>query len=123
MHGASMIRSRACTIQADNAVISSEDVSCIDISRIESQQVVVYVKNVRRPFTVTGFSALELVWSLKPGALEGRRLKWAKYAWVVHNMIAHPVMQLLAFVGLYDRAMWLHDVTVPKPIGFKTNAS
>jgi hypothetical protein len=33
-------------------------------------------------------------------------------------MIAHPLMQILALVRAYKWAMWIHDVTVPKPTGF-----
>lgn len=62
-----------------------------------------------------GNDAIEAVMALKPSTLEGRRLKWNKNAWVVHNLIGHPVMQLLAFLGLKRHAIWFHDVTTPRP--------
>lgn len=58
--------------------------------------------------------ALELAYSLKPSVVEGMRFKHAKLSWVIHNMIGHPVMQLLALFGCYRAAFWVHDVTVPK---------
>jgi hypothetical protein len=62
-----------------------------------------------------GFDALEAVMALKPSALEGLRLHWNKNAWAVHNLVGHPVMQLLAFARCYKAAMWVHDATVPMP--------
>jgi hypothetical protein len=99
----------------DNSVIDLQDVSRIDLTMVEQQRVLVYLKNAPEPLVVTGFAALELVWLIKPSALEGRRIKWAKHAWAVHNLIAHPVLQILAYFGKYRWAMWVHDITVPKP--------
>jgi hypothetical protein len=36
---------------------------------------------------------------------------------MIHNIIGHPVMQLLAFFGFYRAAFWVHDKTVPRPVG------
>lgn len=52
---------------------------------------------------------------VKPSALEGQRLKWPKRAWMIHNLIGHPGMQLLALLGYYDLAMRLHEITIPRP--------
>jgi hypothetical protein len=40
-------------------------------------------------------------------------------AWLVHNLLGHPVMQLLALLRLYRWAFWAHDATVPQPRGRK----
>jgi hypothetical protein len=66
-----------------------------------------------------GFDAIEAVMVFKPSALEGRRLKWKKNAWAFHNFIAHPVVQILAWVGLKRQAVQFHDWTTPTPRGFK----
>jgi hypothetical protein len=65
--------------------------------------------------TCTENNAIEALMSVKASLLEGHRMKWAKNAWVVHNVIGHPVMQLLALAGHYDLAMKVHDLTIPKP--------
>jgi hypothetical protein len=66
--------------------------------------------------TVSGLPALEFVMAEAPHLLEGvpgaRRGKWA---WAAHNLIGHPLMQLLAFAGLRDLAFRVHDATVPWP--------
>jgi hypothetical protein len=65
--------------------------------------------------TAVGFDAIEIIYALKPSAMEGRRLKWKQGAWAVHNIIGHPVLQILAWVGLKRQAIRFHDWTTPKP--------
>lgn len=62
-----------------------------------------------------GNDAIEAVMLLKPSALEGRRLKWPKHAWAFHNLVGHPVMQILAWLRLYEAAIRFHDWTTPAP--------
>jgi hypothetical protein len=33
--------------------------------------------------------------------------------WPVHNIIAHPVGEVLKWVGREDLSWWLHDATLP----------
>ena len=33
---------------------------------------------------------------------------------IVHNIIAHPLMEILSWVGLSNVGMLIHDKTVPK---------
>lgn len=40
-------------------------------------------------------------------------MKWLYKNWHVHNLIAHPLMQLMAYVGLEDMGNRLHDATFP----------
>lgn len=37
-----------------------------------------------------------------------------KIMWAVHNIIAHPVMEISKWVGLSKFGTWLHDNTVPR---------
>ena len=66
-------------------------------------------------FRATGTDAIEAVMLLKPSALEGRRLKWKKHAWAIHNLIGHPIMQIMAWMGLGRAAVRFHDWTTPTP--------
>lgn len=45
------------------------------------------------------------------------RLRLAKRAWLVHNLVGHPLMQLLALFGCYRKAFAVHEATVPRPTG------
>jgi hypothetical protein len=68
---------------------------------------------------LAGMDALDFIYRVAPRALEGRRYRWARWAWAFHNLIAHPLMQALAFVGAYRLAMRVHDATIPMPRGFR----
>ena len=91
----------------------------VEYSQLITETVVVYLDD-NTEHIVTGFAAIELVWLLKPSALEGNnKIKWKKHAWAIHNLFAHPLMQILSWCGLYKLAIWIHDVTIPKPIGVR----
>ena len=64
-----------------------------------------------------GTYAIEAVMVLKPSALEGRRFRSVRHAWALHNLAAHPLMQLLAFAGHPKLGVRVHDATVPRPLG------
>ena len=64
-----------------------------------------------------GFDAVEAVMLTRPSALEGRRLRWRRGAWAVHNMLAHPAMQVMAWCGHGRLGVRLHDATTPVPRG------
>src|SRR4051812_20963813 len=66
------------------------------------------------------FDAFDIVMLLKPAGLEGRRLRWAGNAWALHNLVAHPLMQVLVWLGFRKLALRLHDCTVPKPVGVRS---
>jgi len=105
-------------LKTDNGVVAKSDISSIDTSRIEELYVCVTTKQ-GLSFTATNLNALELIMQTRPSALEGKRFKAAKFAWLIHNLIAHPVMQILALFKCYRLAFWVHDVTVPKNLKSK----
>jgi hypothetical protein len=84
-----------------------------DYSRIE--ELVIVVEHDGVCTTIEGIDALEAAMVLNPACLEGKRLRWARRAWVVHNLVGHPVMQILALFGMRKLGLFVHDVTVPMP--------
>lgn len=108
-------------IKLDNSLIAIDDISSIDTSELETLYKITVMTKEGKSFVATELNAIECVMQIRPGALEGKRLKWAKRVWYVHNLIGHPLMQVLAMFGFYKQAFWIHDVTVPKPTGFKLN--
>jgi hypothetical protein len=105
-------------IKAGDIMLPVRDIDSIDISRIEQGMVTVAARGQR--YNAHDFDAFEIVMLLQPSALEGRRLKWAKNAWAFHNLIAHPVMQIMVWLGFKKLAIRLHDATVPKPAGTRS---
>lgn len=106
------------SLKAQNDLIPINEVRRVDIARLEQGEVDIHTFE-GITYTALGFDAIEAVWVMKPSALEGRRLKWKKGAWAFHNVVAHPLVQVLAWFGMTRRAVWLHDITTPKPRGFK----
>ena len=106
-------------LKLDNCLISIDDVSSIDYSNIETEYKITIVTKQGVIAVASELNAIECLMQIRPSALEGKRLKWAKRVWYIHNLIGHPLMQVLAMFGCYKVAFWVHDVTVPKPIGFK----
>lgn len=106
-------------VNINSQIIRRESIDKIDLSNLKSETIDVYLTN-GECFEVSGFPALEIIWLIKPSVLEGNKdIKFKKNTWVIHNLFAHPIMQILAWFKLYKQAIWIHDITVPKPIGFK----
>lgn len=100
------------------SVIPVSQVRLLDFSKIEQLEVAVHLVN-GLALVASDLDAMELAMRTKPSVLEGKRLRWPRFLWVVHNLIAHPLMQVLALCRLYKWAFWVHDATVPRPTGAK----
>jgi hypothetical protein len=101
-------------IKAGDTILPIRDIDSIDISRIEHGMVTVAVQGQR--YDAHDFDAFEIIMLLQPSALEGRRLRWVKNAWAFHNLVAHPLMQVMVWLGFKKLAIRLHDATVPTPM-------
>lgn len=105
-------------LKLGNIVADSSRVSHYDFSGIE--QLIVSVQLVDgSTHQVINTEAIELAMLIKPSVLEGKRLKWATRAWMVHNLVGHPLMQLLSLFGMHQHAISVHERTIPRPIGKK----
>lgn len=108
------------SVKAGDVIIPIVWVDHITIDTIE-QGYITIVTYEGKEYKSYGFDAIETVMVFKPSALEGRRLKWKKNAWAFHNFFGHPIVQILAWVGLKRQAVRFHDWTTPTPRGFKDN--
>jgi hypothetical protein len=104
---------RPSFILAGGRLINEASVRWVDISDIERLRIVVHHDDGAD--VIERIQAIEALMTLKPSAFESKRLRWARHAWAIHNLIGHPLMQVLAFFRLYRHAMHVHDVTVPRP--------
>ena len=100
-------------LRAGTRLIHEDAVTSVDCSRIEDLEVTVHHKDgVER---VTGPDAIDVVMALRPSALEGKRLRWIRHAWAVHNLVGHPLLQILVWLGQRRLGLAIHDATVPRP--------
>ena len=102
-------------VRLGNTLVNSKLITGVDLRNLEELVVTVFYDG--ETYTIEGIQAIELLMALRPSVLESRRLRWARHAWAFHNLVGHPLMQLLAFFRKYELAMWVHDATVPKPLG------
>ncbi len=105
-------------LKAGDQLIPFSEVYTVDNSEIEKGIATLHLWD-RTQTRLTGTDALEAVMTLKPSALEGRRLRWLKNRWAFHNMVGHPVMQILAWLGFHNAAIRVHDRTVPFPVNHR----
>lgn len=101
-------------VQAGNDLIPVRRILAVDISQIENQRIVIRTQDGL--YTAEGFHAIEALMVLKPSCMEGRRLKWRKNAWAFHNLVIHPVLQIMVWFGYKREAVALHDRQSPRPI-------
>lgn len=101
-------------VRAGARLIAVGAIRSVDLSEIDSLRVA--ITHAEGTDVADGVHAIEALMELKPSALEGRRLKWAKRAWMLHNLVGHPVMQVLALFRLYRASIRIHDATVPRPL-------
>lgn len=45
---------------------------------------------------------------------QGKRGGPAWVWWAVHNVIAHPLSEVLFWIGMRRASEWVHDATVPR---------
>ena len=100
-----------------NKVIINPDiidyVDCADLAQYN--RIIIHFKNEKWT-SLEGQEAFNLVMRLCPDALEGGRIKYARHAWAIHNLLGHPLMQILSWLGLSRLGIKIHDATTPFPI-------
>jgi len=103
-------------VKVGDLLIPIENVSSVDVGKLDEDQVTVHTKD-QRAFMAYGFDAVEIAMFYKPSAYEGLRMSWSRWDWAVHNLVAHPLMQVLAWLGQGKLGVRLHDATTPRPRG------
>jgi len=102
-------------VHYNEKIVNTHDLTTIFIKDLVSTGEVI-VKRLGYPDElVKGAEAYNLVMKLCPEALEGKKAKHQKNAWAVHNLIGHPLMQILSWLHLPKLGIKIHDATVPEP--------
>lgn len=104
-------------LKVETGLINPEEIVFVDTSMFESKLEIHLWTKHHKVFTLRGVPAIEALMQLKPSALEGRyRLRYQRHRWVLHNLVGHPLMQILSFFRLHKLALEVHDRTCPKPL-------
>lgn len=102
----------------DHSVVHTDEINWVDIRKVEDLVLVVYYGDNQEAI-VSGIFAIDLLMTIKPSVLEGKRMRWHRHRWAVHNLIGHPLMQILSWLHKPKLAMSVHDRTIPRPSGRK----
>jgi hypothetical protein len=105
----------ASFLTVNDRIINLASIDTIDCSMLETKGTVsVQLKNGVL-LELRGAHAIDIVMRAAPGYVEGKRFKWVRHGWAVHNLIGHPLLQVLAWVGLLKIGLLIHDLTIPRP--------
>lgn len=102
-------------IHINNRIINTNTIESIDCSKLLADGFIRIQFNNGNTDHCYGPEAVDVIMRVCPAYLEGKRMKYAKNAWTIHNLIGHPAMQLLSWLRLTSLAIKVHDATVPFP--------
>ena len=112
----SMSAPRPCFIRSRDRIIRADTIRWIDTRDLVAGMIVVHHDDQQTE--ITGSLAVEAILLLRPSALEGKRMKWVKRAWMKHNLLGHPLLMLCALLDRVDLGLRIHEATVPRPIAW-----
>lgn len=107
--------------KSDDCLYPIHKIEHIDFSEIERLKITIFLEEpVKFTTTITSVivkdvDCIQFVMDNCPEILEGKRMRWVRYQWVVHNFLGHPIMQLLSFFGMHKLGLRFHHWTVPRP--------
>ncbi len=103
-------------VHYNGKIVNTLDISSISFDELTTKGTISIKRIGAVEEMVSGVEAVNLVMRLCPQALEGKRLKYLRHRWVVHNLIGHPLMQLCSWLYLSRLGLKIHDKTIPMPI-------
>lgn len=102
-------------INFNKKLVNTDTIGCITTDDLTTYGFIhVHYKDGEHE-VVEGVKAVEVIMRLCPAALEGRQMKYIRHRWAIHNLIGHPLMQLLAWLGFTKLGIKVHDATTPNP--------
>lgn len=103
-------------IRIGDRLINEDEISQIHFKHLVDRGYVQVKFRDGKVIPVEGMDAFNLIQDLAPQALEGRGAKYVRHAWAIHNLLGHPLMQILSWLGLPRLGIKIHDITTPFPI-------
>lgn len=94
------------------------------IKRIEiadTQEFGIYISCDNNICQLRGQPAIDMVMRLCPQYFEGKRFKFIKRQWTFHNLLSHPILQILSWFKLHKLGFKIHDSSIPRPTGLKND--
>lgn len=99
----------------NNKIVNSDFISKIDCEKLFSENYLTINLKDGTEEIVIGTESINIIMRLCPAFLEGKRLKYIRNAWAIHNMVGHPLMQIFSWIGLPSLGIKIHDKSTPNP--------
>lgn len=96
-------------------LINSNNIHRIDTTYLEELCEIEVVSITGTRYKLSGQATVDFLMRLAPHCLEGKKLKFIKHSWALHNLLGHPILQICSWLKLTKLGFWFHDNTVPKP--------
>ena len=104
--------------RAGSSVYPTNLITELDARYLASEgYVTVSLSGKRDNLTVRGDDAVDLVMLVDPSLIEGKAMTYSARAWTLHNMVGHPCMHALTLLGWHRMSKYVHDRTLPRPVG------
>lgn len=103
-------------VHYNGKIVNTHDISSIIFEELTTKGQILVKRIGATEEVVSGIEAVNLVMRLCPEALEGKKLKYLRHRWAIHNLFGHPLMQLLSWLHLTRLGLKIHDITIPNPI-------
>lgn len=119
-------------LSGNGALIPVRAITYVDLQRVEELVIIVHHEKDGMPqmTEIEGVQATEALMLLKPSAMEGRRMRWARQAWLLHNTVGHSYLAAMSLAAwgikgcfpeiarrLVRHGVYIHDKSCPNPIG------
>lgn len=102
-------------LKVDDRIVNADYIKYIDCQNLESNCSITIIYSDGRIDVLNKQPAIDLIMQLAPSMVEGKRLKFIRNRWALHNLLAHPLLQVLAWLGAPRLGFFIHDSTVPRP--------
>lgn len=102
-------------VKAGASVLDVKEIRRIDCEHLvnEGWVLIEYLNGTSE--RLKGAEAIDIVMRTCPSFFEGRRMRWIRHSWAIHNIVGHPVMQILTWLGMPELGIKVHDATIPTP--------
>ena len=103
-------------VHYNGKIVNTHDIASISFEELTTKGQILVKRIGVIEETVSGIEAVNLIMRLCPEALEGQQLKYLRHRWAIHNLLGHPLMQILSWLHLTRLGLKIHDKTIPNPI-------
>jgi len=101
-------------IHFNGKLVNTDVITNVEIKDYSTHREII-VRYSDNTFEIVTGDASSVIDDLYPSVLEGSYNEYGKTAWIIHNIIGHPLSEIFSLLKMNRMSKWIHDVTLPKP--------